>query len=288
MQILYQRSFYTANLLMSFRWLAVLPVLIVGFYLLYVMKIRRIGEWRVGWRVLVGGGALACFVFTGWQWTKNHLVGIDESAWASLYVSGVMAYRNAEVLARFLVWFFGSWPTMALLVSWQLYARQRQGEPIGAREVRGGGGVALGGLALAVVCAAWYYSLLDEAAHDQLRNAGAVGCVILVVTGMVLEAIGWIALLRAGTFAMRWLVLVSVGLAGSLVGTTLLREGIRLANVDITALHARHAQAAEVGGLPLFLFFFLLNALLIIWCIRRVRRGPRMRAEGGARLEIRD
>src|SRR5262245_22520401 len=33
LQILYQRPFYTANLLLFNRWMAILPVLIVAFYL---------------------------------------------------------------------------------------------------------------------------------------------------------------------------------------------------------------------------------------------------------------
>ena len=41
LQILYQREFYTANLLLFNRWMAILPVLIVGFYSLYLIK----GDW---------------------------------------------------------------------------------------------------------------------------------------------------------------------------------------------------------------------------------------------------
>src|SRR6476620_4982881 len=36
LQILYQREFYTANLLLFNRWMAILPVLIAGFYMLYL------------------------------------------------------------------------------------------------------------------------------------------------------------------------------------------------------------------------------------------------------------
>src|SRR5688572_12456208 len=40
-QILYKRPFYTANLLLFHRWMAILPVLIVAFYLLYLQKSKR-------------------------------------------------------------------------------------------------------------------------------------------------------------------------------------------------------------------------------------------------------
>ena len=38
LQVLYKEHFYTANLLLFYRWLAVVPVLIAGFYLLYLQK----------------------------------------------------------------------------------------------------------------------------------------------------------------------------------------------------------------------------------------------------------
>ena len=42
-QLLHQRRFYTANLLLGPRWLAVVPALIVGFYALYLAKARSAG-----------------------------------------------------------------------------------------------------------------------------------------------------------------------------------------------------------------------------------------------------
>ena len=44
-QIVYPRHFYTANLLLSWRWMIVVPVLIVSFYLLYVIKSSMLVNW---------------------------------------------------------------------------------------------------------------------------------------------------------------------------------------------------------------------------------------------------
>src|SRR5579871_3416916 len=75
-QILYRYNFYTANLLLFHRWMAILPVLIVGFYLLYVLKSKAGSAMSLTARALVGCGALACFAFTGWSWTENHLLSL--------------------------------------------------------------------------------------------------------------------------------------------------------------------------------------------------------------------
>jgi hypothetical protein len=47
-QLLYQPRFYTANLLLFVRWLAIVPALIVGFYALYLARPRGSTPGRVG------------------------------------------------------------------------------------------------------------------------------------------------------------------------------------------------------------------------------------------------
>src|SRR5262249_18318276 len=37
-QVVYQQRFYTANLLLFYRWMAILPALLIAFYLLYLLK----------------------------------------------------------------------------------------------------------------------------------------------------------------------------------------------------------------------------------------------------------
>ena len=47
----------------------------------------------------------------------------------------------------------------------------------------------------------------------------------------------------------------------------------RLASIDVEGPYSEHAAAMEVGGLPLFLAFFVLNAALVVACFVIVRRG---------------
>jgi hypothetical protein len=116
-QILYKENFYTANLLLFHRWMAILPVLIVGFYLLYVLKGTWIGRQASWLAPLVGVGALACFVFTGYTWTENHLLSLDRPSCRGHYESGAMIYRNPLIVPRFLMWAAGSVATMATLLA---------------------------------------------------------------------------------------------------------------------------------------------------------------------------
>src|SRR5215204_6092447 len=88
LQILYQREFYTANLLLFNRWMAILPVLIVGFYALYLTKGDWLWQKRWPLRAAVAAAILACFVFIGWSWTENHLLSLaGQKAWTEHYAA---------------------------------------------------------------------------------------------------------------------------------------------------------------------------------------------------------
>src|SRR5262245_17685394 len=89
-QILYQREFYSANLLLAWRWVIVIPVLIVGFYFLYVSKSFAISRWMWLLRTGLTVATALMFVFVGFCWTANFLLGISEAQWPEVYISGRM------------------------------------------------------------------------------------------------------------------------------------------------------------------------------------------------------
>ncbi|MBI4514224.1 MAG: hypothetical protein HY699_00185 [Deltaproteobacteria bacterium] len=266
-QILYQRQFYSANLLLFHRWMAMLPVLIVGFYLLYLLKSRRIGEWAAAARAALGGGAWLCFVFAGYSWTENHLLSTHERVWAGFYASGAQIYRSPELLPRLAVWFVGAIPTLAVLVAWQLWLRQRAGRRLPHAELSRLALLAVGGLVLSAACGGLYYLTMEEAARRQLTGALASPYLVAAVFGLVLQVVAWVAQWRRPWVSVVWLGVASIGVLITVVGVTVVREAIRLSAVDIGALYEQHARAAAVGGLPVFLVCFVINAALIAWCI---------------------
>src|SRR6185295_12063024 len=98
LQLLHQRRFYTANLLMGPRWGAVVPALIVGFYALYLAKASRRLQ-----RLALGVG-LACFAFVAWSWTELHLVMQDDPAWRAMYGAGARFYLDLAIVPRLVTW----------------------------------------------------------------------------------------------------------------------------------------------------------------------------------------
>lgn len=282
-QVLYPERFYTANLLLFGRWMAILPVLIAGFYMLYLLKTES--KWltkpamRIGLTALVFG----CFAFVAWSWTENHLLSVrDQEVWSAQYVSDDLIYDTPELYPRLATWFTGCFPTLAVLLAWQTVGLHRQGRqsetPVSISEdqlrttLARLGVVALSGMGIAALCAAWYFSTLDDAARSVMTGPPGRLWFALAVCGLLAQGGGWTWQLRANDVSARRLTVISLGLLATLSGVAVVRECLRLSRVDVSALEERAAAAAEIGGLAVFVFFLVLNTALIGYCIRLVTR----------------
>jgi len=290
-QILYQREFYTANLLLSHRWMAILPVLLVCFYLLYLQKSSWIMKRAWGWRIAVIWLAFAGFGFIAWSWTENHLLSLDEAAWADLYAAGGLRYATAGLLPRLAGWFLLAFPTLAVELYWQ---GRLCGEPLGEPAVEsarvmglapvqrlavtGLAGLAGGGLALGL------YAATLPAETRSLVTGGLGGLwLLLLLGGLLAQAVAWGIALRAGRLATPLAWLLTAGWLLGLLGLLVVREVIRLAAVDLKALLPQHERAAGIGGFPVFLVFASLSVAAIVWSIVAVRRGLKQQASGAGR-----
>lgn len=278
-QILYPSAFYSANLLLFHRWLAIIPVLIVGFYLAYAMKSAWIARRSAGLRIAAAVAALACFAFTGYSWTENHVLSTRESAWPSFYASGAHFFGDAAIPLRFLTWLAGAFAVLAPVLGWQLYggaiATARSAVPGVAADrqsARTVAGLGLGGLLFAAAAAAVYGATLPASARAVCVGPMAGPYAALALVGGALAAIAWLATWRLGALRSRWLVLASVGLGAVLVGVAVIRESLRLSSVDLAKLVRAHESAAEVGGVTAFGVSFVAVAALIAWCVRAARR----------------
>ncbi|HHH28761.1 MAG TPA: hypothetical protein ENK57_10515 [Polyangiaceae bacterium] len=267
LQILYEKSFYTANLLLFHRWMLIVPALIAGFYLLYLLK----SDWAKArprvWRV-AALGAFLCFFFVAWSWTENHLLSRDADAWVPTYASGKLVYHSEELVPRLCMWIFGSASTMAVALGWQLRGLARRGVdvPEGQRRLvarLGLLGCVLGGLAAVV------YS--QTATVDVVAVATgplALPYTVVTVVGGAMQLAGWVIMHRRGELTEGTLTIISIGLALALLASGVVRESVRLVHTDMSAYYPQHVAAAEAGGRWLFFVFLVVNALVAAFAIR--------------------
>lgn len=274
LQILYKESFYTANLLLFHRWMAVVPVLIVGFYLLYLGKSDLVAKRGRAARIAVSVGAFGCFLFTAYSWTENHMLAMDRGAWIDMYEASRVTYWRADMVPRVLAWMFGAVPIMALILGWQR-RRSRDDDSLASapHQARHLAVLAIiGVLAGALASVAYTYMAGDEVRAIVGEQRLYVG---MYAVGALVQLAAWMVVQRARAWHGRALGLATAGALCTIVGTIAVREAIRAHNIDLDSLTSVHERTAEAGGMGLFAVFLVLAIAVIGWCFHITARGLR-------------
>lgn len=270
-QILYQQQFYTGNILLSWRWMMVIPVLIVAFYLLYVIKSKLIMGWPWIVRNAITIVTAVSIVFVGFCWTANYLLSTSQANWPDVFLTGNLHFSTPDVVLRMLVWGGASFASMAVIVGWQL-----SGPPApdheNAAPVRTLALVAVAGIVVALAAGIAYLLRIDPDVRAQLTGGLGLPYLIAAAVGLAIQGGGWLAQWRHAVPSRAWLSAVTAGWLVSLVSVSALREIARWTTLDTTALLARHAHAREIGGFTLFLVFAVVNFAVIGGCVWAVRR----------------
>lgn len=278
-QIVYPTAFYTANLLLSWRWMIVIPVLIVAFYLLYLVKSKRYAGWSSAVRTALAVVIACCFLFVGFCWTANHLISMDAAAWPAIYETGDVALSSVDVTLRVLIWSCGAVLSMAVFAGWQLsYKVTDDNSELIDLELHRLSRWSLGTILLGVIASAGYLIRLDGEARELILGSFALPYLIAASLGIILQAASWFQLPRTRTRRL-WLTGATAGCLLSLVGVSVVREAIRLSHIDVTQLFENHASAREIGGFVVFLIFTVINFAVIGYCVWLVRRGLESSAE---------
>ncbi len=244
LQLLYQRRFYTANLLMGPRWGAVVPALIAGFYALYLAKAAE------RWRRLALGVGLGCFVFVAWSWTELHELMQDDPAWRAMYGASSRFYLDLAIVPRLAAWLGAMLALFATIAAWSA-------APPAFGDRRRLAILALAGL---VTC-----GVASTAGVAMSGAAGpAHGWTYVLAAAAIIAAIGWGWTLRRpdGT----GLTLATAATAAALFAGTIVREAPRLALIERS-----RATAAHSGGLIVFFFTLAIGIAAIAWIVRTVR-----------------
>ncbi|MEM7202466.1 MAG: hypothetical protein AAF628_19495 [Planctomycetota bacterium] len=256
-QLLDGPAFYTANLLLSHRFMALLPALMIGFYLLYVQKSGwRWTKTRVA-RVALPASAFACFAFTAWSWSRNHLLAQRPSTWPAAYADPSALPQAADLLPRLMLFFGLGLQATALLLLVQAGRIVAADARLRARLA----GAA--GLGLAVLLAGGWFLLPDEVRHRPPLVALGVAQVALLA--------GWLMVSVADRDGvLGWAVGWALGWVVGLIATA------TIASIGALAWMRRAGNQQTEGtagsGAILFGAVLITVAIAIAWAVRRVVR----------------
>ncbi len=255
-QLLDGHAFYTAGVLLSHRFMAILPALIVGFYLLYLQK----APWRIvstrPARLLIPLAALGTFAFTAWSWTELTLLAQEPTRWATTYADGPGLAPRPAAAPRLTIFLGLSLLSLATLTGLDPRARVR---------------AALGPLA-AIAAAGAALALLGFALHAPVEGVSLFG-----LRGAVLLA-GLVGVLTARSISWRrghaphgaTQPLALLALLVALESVAALRDAVRIAHGADPAAAVDGVASAQ--GFAVFATALLAVGVAIAWALLRVRR----------------
>lgn len=283
-QILYQQQFYTANVLLGWRWMVVIPVLVMAFYLLYIIKSKTISQWNIGVRIGLSICVAGSFLFVAFCWTTNHLLSLDASQWPMAYETGYAVQSLPALCLRLATWITGTFPAMGVLMAWQLRGMRSRTEAwrdfaadvnwlklIEEEDCRIAW-ASLIAMVASLILAFCYFLTLPEAVRSNLTGAAGVLWIVVLLSSSGLMMTGFIRQRRNHSSSLNWLITITAAVIVQLTAAASLREIIRLSQADLSAVAQSTNAAAKIGGLGMFLVFTLLNAGLIAFCLWLVRR----------------
>ena len=269
-QILYRQQFYTANLLQFHRWMAILPILIVLFYLAYLIKAH--GDRQTWIQRIAAVACVGCVLFIAWSWSGNHLLSLQEPAtWVAHYANEVAPGPGVAVSLRLSLWIALTFPVLSCLLTWQLRNRRAvdADHPPGVARTSA---IAICGTVAAVVLAVFLVSRMPDNIRADLIAGPVRVWVTAAALGTIVHFAGWVARFRSRGDTLATRAAVTLGIVLQLMGVMMCREQVRVSNLGERIDFISHAEAAESGGFGLFLMFCAVNGFLAVWCIRLVRR----------------
>lgn len=269
-QILYQEEFYTANLLSFHRGMAIVPVLIVAFYLLYLLKAHRLQR-RSALLGVIAVCAASAILFTAWWWVENHLLSIDRSAWVEQYRSEAVFYADTAVAPRLLFWIASAFPTAAVLILWQIRSGAsgipRDSSPDALRRFSK---IALIALPISVAFGAIAISVGKSGGTFDRIWTNTAPYVLLALAGVAVQGWAFFVVAKRATATRSILVGATIANAATWIGMIVLREHVRLARLPIGGLFERHEEIGKSGGLWVFLVFLLITIAVVATVFRVV------------------
>jgi hypothetical protein len=241
-QLLHQQRFYTANLLLGPRWMAVVPALIAGFYALYVAKLSL--RWR---RVALAVG-LACFTFVAWSWSELHELMKADPVWRDFYAAGKRMFLAGSIAPRFIVFGGAMATTFAMIAAWSAVDADRKRLAL----------IALLSRLISIGGAVWLWR------SGFAITGPALAWLVVLAGAIIVELAAWVMMLRAPS--ERALAIVTGAGTSAIVAAVVVRETPRVALIEPT-----HDLAINAGGALVFAIALVAGIAAIAYVVRLAR-----------------
>jgi hypothetical protein len=269
LQVLYGQLFYTSSVLMAWSWLAVIGLLLVGYYSTYGFSLGRGSSPSPGLALLSAGA----FTVIALIFTNNMTLMLRPEVWAALYAEderGLHLNLADPVLwPRFLHFWIASFALTGLAVALLGRGREKRERETGAWMRRLG--LRLFSLATLVQLASGLWLLLSLPGRVRRLFLGESPGDTALLWASVLLALVSLAVVRRR-------LLAGAGLVGAaLLGMAIVRHRVREASLAPHFSTATLRVDAQTAPFALFLVLFLIGIAVVAWMVGRLARaaGPK-------------
>ncbi len=279
-QVLYGQFFYVSNVLLGWFWLAILALVMIAFYLVYVLKPSRpapelASEPKSSWlspglRFVIHLVIAVLFTGVAFLYTTNAVLSQHPDIWADARmghpIQTVWA-KVALVAPRFLHNVVGALVVAGLWILWIAVLRGEGEER--EKGARAGIQLALGATFVQMILGFWYLLSLPSEVLKGIMTFHSLASVSLFL-GVVLAvglAMHLVFLLQAPLHA-RYRLIASSLAAGVLLMMTITSQGLRQ---DLLARYFTTSQwdvQTQWGPVLLFLVLFLAGVGTVLWIAR--------------------
>jgi len=264
LQVLYGHLFYTSSILMARWWLAIIPVLIVGYYAAYGVHYRYDTSLRPVWSLL----SVGLLLYVSFMFANNNTLALTPGRWTAGFEDPSGTWLNLgepTLWPRWLHMMVGAVAVGGLFAALIQDGRVRQGitKALPARDwaLR----FFTHGSLIQMLIGLWWLMALREDVMRRFMGGSLIGSGLLIAgiaAGVWAVVLGFQKKVRS---AAGWLVVTVAIMA-------LMREVVRFAYLDGVFHPGQLAVVTQVSPLILFLATFAAGIGCVVYMLKLAAR----------------
>jgi hypothetical protein len=275
LQVLYGRMFFSSAIVMGWFWLAVVPLLIAGYYAAYGVAFADRHAGRLGAAMIVAAVALViAFIYT-----NNMTLMLRPDAQHAFHEASARGLQlnsgDPIVLPRYLHMLAGALAVAGLLVAMVGLLERRRDAAFGSWAVAYGCRWFIGATIANVAIGTWHLAALPASVLPLFMGGDVLATALLaggVLTGLM--ALGAAMIASTTSTPGRLLVVAGGATVATIVQMVLVRDIVRQAILNAAGFQPATWIVPQWGPIAIFLVLLVAAIALVAWMVAVLLRRP--------------